>query len=150
MNPPLCHATLRRASIQDVQFAIDARTETMRDYVVETWGSWDEAAVKEQVQEDIRAGRSEIIEVDSEAVGLWRLDRLTDHFQLEQVFIVDKHQRRGIGASLVRQAMEHARLASVPLQVWVLRVNPALHFYTRLGFAIESSTGASHLLRYEA
>ncbi|MEO8384266.1 MAG: GNAT family N-acetyltransferase [Betaproteobacteria bacterium] len=149
MTHQLCRATLRRASIRDLQFAIDVRTDTMRSYVVETWGFWDHAAVREQVQEDIGAGRSEIIEVDGEAVGLWRLDQLRDHFQLDQIFIVANQQRRGIGASLVAQAMDQARLAGVPLQLWVLRVNPALHFYTRLGFVIASSTVASHLLRFE-
>lgn len=141
---------LRRTSIRDLQFGIDARTGTMRDLVVATWGFWDEAEVMEQVREDIRAGRSEIIEVDGEAVGLWRLDRLDDHFLLDQVFIVAEHQRRGIGAFLLRQAIDHARLAGVPLRLWVLRINPALHFYEHLGFVIESSTKASHLMRHQA
>ncbi len=141
---------LRKASIEDLPFAIDARTGTMRDFVVETWGFWDEAEVMEQVRGDILAGRSEIIEAGGEAVGLWRLDRLGDHFLLDQIFIVAEHQRRGIGAFLLRQAIEHARLAGVPLRLWVLRVNPALHFYERLGFVVESSTQASHLMRHQA
>jgi len=56
------------------------------------------------VREDIVAGRLQIIEVEGEQAGLWRLDTLTDYFYSDQIFIVPKHQRRGIGATLVTHA----------------------------------------------
>ena len=103
--------------MQDLQFAVNQRTETMRDYVMQTWGTWAETAVQARVQEDIVAGRLQIIEVEGEQAGLWLLDTLTDCFHLDQIFIVPKHQRRGIGATLVTRAMKKAELARVPLQL---------------------------------
>lgn len=145
MNP-----ALRIASFQDLAFAVRVRTEAMREYVVKTWGAWDETATAVQVQEDITSGRSWIIEVDNEAVGLWRLDESEDHFQLDQLFILPEHQRRGIGGAMVRLAIDRARFVGVPLQVWVLRLNPAKRFYERLGFTVHSSTAASYLMRRDA
>jgi len=136
--------------MQDLQFAVNQRTETMRDYVMQTWGTWAETAVQARVQEDIVAGRLQIIEVEGEQAGLWLLDTLTDCFHLDQIFIVPKHQRRGIGATLVTRAMKKAELARVPLQLWVLRVNPAFQFYTRLRFVVTSSPEARCLLRSKA
>jgi len=150
MNPASCRVTLRIASFQDLAFAVRVRTEAMREYVVKTWGAWDEAATAVQVQDDINSERSRIIEVDNQDVGLWRLDESEDHFQLDQLFILPEHQRRGIGGAVVRLAIDRARLAGVPLQVWVLRVNPAKRFYERLGFTVQSSTAASYLMRHDA
>src|SRR5215470_19710462 len=132
MNLAPCRPTLRIASFQDLAFAVRVRTEAMREYVVKTWGAWDEAATAVQVQDDINSERSRIIEVDNQDVGLWRLDESEDHFQLDQLFILPEHQRRGIGGAMVRLAIDRARLVGVPLQVWVLRLNPAKRFYERL------------------
>jgi len=69
------------------------------------------------VWQDIVAGRLQIIEVEGEQADLWHLDTLTDCFYLDQKFIVPKHQRRGIGATLATRARKKAELARVPLQL---------------------------------
>lgn len=45
-------------------------------------------------------------------------------------------QGRGIGAALVRGLQAEARVAGMPLKLKVLKTNPALRLYQRLGFAI--------------
>ena len=63
--------------------------------------------------------------------GLWNVDQ----FQIEPDL-----QRQGIGAQLVRTLQQEALQARVRLTLSVLKGNPALRLYERLGFKIVSET----------
>ena len=55
---------LRGASANDAEFAFQVLKETMREYVVATWGSWREEESRRETVEQVTAGRSQIIELD--------------------------------------------------------------------------------------
>jgi hypothetical protein len=63
----------------------------MKSYAVATWGKWLEAQAREETSADACAGRSQIIEVGTEAVGLLRVDRFPTCLQLEQLFVLPEH-----------------------------------------------------------
>jgi ribosomal protein S18 acetylase RimI-like enzyme len=60
------------------------------------------------------------------------------------VFIRPEFQRRGVGSGLLRELMQEAQSSRLPLKLRVLKVNPAVHFYRRLGFA-EVHSSAEHV-----
>lgn len=140
--------TLRPTTEADAAFAYHVRATTMRDYVMATWGTWDEAAARGQILEDIRRSRSMIVEIDGQPIGLMRVDEFSTHLHLDQLFILPEHQRQGVGRRLVTELLGRADPMRLPLRLWVLRVNPAVSFYERLGFKIIEQTPASlHLER---
>jgi len=54
--------------------------------------------------------------------------------ELYAVYLLDHHQRHGIGADLVARVAESLRAAGFnSMLVWVLATNPACRFYERLG-----------------
>ena len=140
--------TLRAATAADASFAYRVRETTMREYVIATWGVWNEDAVRGQVGEDTRALRSKIIEVDGLGAGLLRVDILPMHIHLDQIFLLPEFQGNGIGTMLLKQVMGQAMTAHLPLRLWVLRVNPARNLYGRLGFKVLEETAASLHLEY--
>ena len=91
-----------------------------------------------EMEERVRSHWSEaqVVEVDGQPVGLWKLWRQPEVWWILQVQLMPEAQGRGIGAALVRALQAEARAAGMPLKLKVLKNNPALRLYRRLGFAI--------------
>jgi GNAT superfamily N-acetyltransferase len=142
------NVTLRPATAADAGFAYRVRETTMREYVIATWGVWNEDAARAQVGEDARSLQSRIIEVDGRGAGLLRVDVLPTHIHLDQIFLLPEFQGKGVGTMLLEQVMLQAATLHLPLRLWVLRVNPARNLYERLGFTVLDQTPASLFLEY--
>jgi len=132
--------SLRSAQAADSEFAYQVLERTMKSYAVATWGKWLEREAHEETSADATAGRSQIIQLGTTAVGLLRLDRFETHLQLEQLFIVPEHQRQGIGATVLQAVISEGRSKGLPVRLRVPRVNPAKEFYARHGFSVVSET----------
>jgi GNAT superfamily N-acetyltransferase len=132
--------SLRPAQAADSEFAYQVLERTMKSYAVATWGKWLEREAREETSADATAGRSQIIQLGTTAVGLLRLDRFETHLQLEQLFVVPEHQRQGIGAAVLQAVVSEGRSQRLPVRLRVLRVNPAKEFYARHGFCVVSET----------
>lgn len=131
---------IRPSRESDGDFAYQTLERTMRDYAVAVFGKWLEAQAREETASDAGSGRSQIIELGSERVGLLCVERLATHFQLDQLFIVPEHQRQGIGGHVLRLVLAQARAVRLPVRLRVLRGNPAKRLYERHGFVVVSET----------
>jgi GNAT superfamily N-acetyltransferase len=114
--------------------------ETMREYVIATWGTWWEEQSRQETVEQVTAGRTEIIELDGQAIGVQLVDRPGTHIQLVQLYIAKEFQRRGFGTRLLKRLLEEARGSNLPIRLRVLAVNPAKALYERLGFVVVERT----------
>jgi GNAT superfamily N-acetyltransferase len=132
--------TTRTARADDADFAYTVIERTMKGYAIATWGKWLEGEAREQTRLDAINGRSRVIEVDGQAVGLLRSDAEESHIQLDQLFVLPEFQRRGVGAVVLQAVLAQARLAGIPVRLRVLRVNPAIRFYARHGFRVVSES----------
>jgi ribosomal protein S18 acetylase RimI-like enzyme len=131
---------LRRATEDDAELAYRVTERAMRDYVIETFGSWQEPEVRRNTLAAASAGRSQVIELSSVPVGILTVERLPTHIQLHQLFILPEYQRQGIGTHLLRGVLSEAATAGVPVRLRVLRCNPAKSLYERHGFAVTSES----------
>jgi ribosomal protein S18 acetylase RimI-like enzyme len=66
--------------------------------------------------------------------------RLDTHIFLEYIAILPEFQNRGIGTELIREVLEEAAAKGFPVELKVLKINPAIRLYERLGFEVESRT----------
>jgi GNAT superfamily N-acetyltransferase len=128
------------ATADDAEFVYRVVETTMRDYVVRTWGAFNEEVSRKAAAEKIAAKSYRVIQFDGEDVGALAVERFSTHIQLDQLFILPSHQNRGIGTELVRGLAREARESKMPLRLRVLAVNPARRLYEREGFRMTSTT----------
>jgi ribosomal protein S18 acetylase RimI-like enzyme len=57
-----------------------------------------------------------------------------DALFLTQLFVDASRQRQGIGTEVMRRLIAEAEAAGVPVTLGVVKANPALRLYERLGF----------------
>jgi GNAT superfamily N-acetyltransferase len=148
------HVSTRTAEPSDAAFAYSAREAAMREYEIAAWGHWNVDQAQSQVSEDIAAGRTKVIQLGHAPehidVGVMRVDLYPTHIHLDQLFLLPPYQSLGIGTYLLHALQQEARTKSLRLTLWVLRVNPALRFYERLGFQVIQETAASLRLQSAA
>lgn len=77
-----------------------------------------------------------IIFLDRLAIGWMQSAVRHDSVYLGQLYLERAFQRRGIGAQVMQGLIDQAAGLHLPLELDVVRVNPAVHFYQRLGFHI--------------
>lgn len=131
---------IRRAEESDTEFAYQTVERTMKGYALALWGKWLEAEARANAASDAKSGRSQIIQLGSARVGVLCVDRLATHHQLDQLYIIPEHQRQGIGGYVLQLVLSDAQAAGLPVQLRVLRNNPAKAFYERHGFSVASES----------
>ncbi|WP_082567968.1 N-acetyltransferase [Pelomonas sp. Root1217] len=90
---------------------------------------------------------SELLLVGNEAVGLLKLAREGQEWELIQVQLVPRLQRQGLGAGILREVIAEAEVAGAALSLSVLKANPARSLYEHLGFVVEGEDGHEYFMR---
>jgi GNAT superfamily N-acetyltransferase len=81
-----------------------------------------------------------------EAGGVW-IEEKAAHLQLREIQLLPDFRGFGIGTELIRHCIDTAKTEKKPLRLRVLKTNPAVRLYERLGFRVEGFREASqHLL----
>lgn len=128
--------TLRPANSDDAPLFYSVIDLTMREFILTTWGRWDEVRVQTESHLHSKSPNSQVIEVDNIPVGVLRVARFSTYIELEQIYLLPKYQRLGIGSALINQLIAEADRSSIPIRLWVMAINPAKRFYERLGFIV--------------
>jgi len=138
---------LRLATQEDYDFLWWLHCATMKPYVEQTWG-WEETWQAQYFQEHFDPTKLDIVESDGVPIGYLSVERREDLIFLRQVEIAPDHQSRGIGTKLLQPLLEEAKSRQVPVELYVLKVNPARRLYERLGFTISRETATHHIMRW--
>lgn len=131
---------LRTATDSDLEFLLDLRRRALGEYVIETWGRWDDARQRDYLIERLEQSLIQIVQCDGSDVGMFSVEERPDEVFLENVVLLPDWQNRGIGTRLVTGLQEKAREKGRPVRLEVLRVNPARRLYERLGFRVIQKT----------
>jgi GNAT superfamily N-acetyltransferase len=75
-----------------------------------------------------------IIEQEGIAIGRMMVSRQQTAAVLVDIALLQEHRGKGVGGGLVQQLIRQCDQEKLPLQLQVLRTNPALRLYERLGF----------------
>ncbi len=112
----------------------------MHDYIVATWGAWDEQRVQRESNEDSASPNAQVIQVGHVPAGVLLVDREATHLQVQQIYLLPEFQRQGIGLLIMNGLLSEALKLKIPVRLRVLAVNPAKAFYEKLGFVVTEST----------
>ena len=145
----LAGVTLRDATAEDLEFLFSLLRVALGPYVVQTFGSWDDAEQRARffAATDPTTHR---VEQGGRPVGCLAVRRLPDEVRLNRVLLLPEWQNRGIGTQLVREVVAQARAAGLPVRLRVFRVNPARRLYERLGFVATGETDTHVLMEHTA
>jgi ribosomal protein S18 acetylase RimI-like enzyme len=145
MAPPF---TLRASHSSDASFFYDVTEKTMRAHVIAAGGVWEEEGRRKEVAEDILNPDASVIMIGEIDAGILCVERKPDEIRLQTLYLLPSYQARGIGSSIVSALQGEAAARCVPLRLHVLKVNPAKHFYDRVGFSVEEETEHFFYMRY--
>ena len=93
---------------------------------------WQEAGLQNQWQ----ATQVRIITLNGSDVGWLQTFIEDDALLLAQLFIDRPFQRRGIGPQAIHRLIAEGNRANQPLRLNVVKINPAVRLYERLGFRV--------------
>lgn len=119
-----------------------------------TYGTWDEAWQREAFASKYAdlASPAYTLEVvlvaGDEIAGYLHVESEPDVVLLANIRVAPEWQRHGLGAALVETVV--AAAAPLPVELAVLRVNPARALYERLGFHVVEETATHFRMRHES
>jgi GNAT superfamily N-acetyltransferase len=131
---------LRDATPGDCELLYRITHEAMHDYVVATWGAWNEARVRDECALAVQQESTKIIVIDQSDVGVLSASWMSDYVQLEQIYLLREYQRCGVGSQLLGDLIVSAKQRNLPIRLRVLAVNPARYWYEKFGFIATEST----------
>lgn len=142
---------------EDEAFAYAVYASTRREEVA-AWG-WDEAQqnafLRMQFQMQRRAyalqfpaAEHSLIVQDGQPVG--RLIVLHDDqaIGLTDIALLPAFRGRGLGSAIIRGLQAEAAAAGKPLQLQVMKTNPARRLYERLGFTVCGETATHYAMQW--
>jgi ribosomal protein S18 acetylase RimI-like enzyme len=106
----------------------------MRQHLADAGVPFDEAHQLERVK--YRLDCAQIIMKNGRDVGLLKVCRDGNPWELSQVQIALAYQGRGIGTAVLRNLLAGAVAANADVRLHVLKQNPARQLYERLGFRV--------------
>jgi ribosomal protein S18 acetylase RimI-like enzyme len=77
-----------------------------------------------------------IISLDQTEVGWVQATMENGEYFIAQLFVDGPFQRQGIGTHVMRLLIAEAERVSQPIRLNVVKINPALRLYQRLGFIV--------------
>jgi ribosomal protein S18 acetylase RimI-like enzyme len=126
---------LREAGQADVYFARSLYFETMRGMIESLFG-WDQRHQEESFGEWFDLREASIIVADGRDAGWIQIRANEREVFLGSLYVKPEMQRLGIGTRVVRELITKCQHSSKILTLAVMKANPAIHLYERLGFRI--------------
>lgn len=135
---------LREAEESDLDFIWQVRIVTMKDLIDRTYG-WNEKVQLGYAKESLKGS---IVLVDETPVGVVTLYDWGTQLHLVWLAIRPEYQRRGLATELIRHLQNRAASAGRPLTLQVLRDNPAVTLFEKMGFVVYSTEADRLLMRW--
>lgn len=126
--------TFRPATEADVPFLLELRRQTMSVHLRASGIEPSESERRARVLASFDC--AEIILLAGTSVGLLKVVRNPDNWDLVQIQILPEKQGRGFGSTILQKLLDDAVAAHVCVGLSVLKANPARQLYERLGFRI--------------
>jgi len=122
----------RLASAQDFEYCRRLYFAGMEKIIEEL--RLDKAAQEASFREQWELTQVRIITVDGTDVGWLQSTMQDDGLFVGQIFVDGPFQRRGIGTEVMQRLIGEAARLNQAVHLAVVKINPALRLYQRLGF----------------
>jgi ribosomal protein S18 acetylase RimI-like enzyme len=140
--------TFRPATEADIPFLLELRRQTMSEHLRASGVEPSESERRERVLASFEC--AEIILLTGMPIGLLKVVRSPDEWELVQIQILPEKQGRGFGSTILEKLLADAVQARVAVSLSVLKANPARQLYERLGFRIVRQNDRAYEMRFGA
>lgn len=138
----------RPATEEDFEFLWQLHRSELKPYVEKIWG-WDEAWQKRYFRDHFDPTHQRIVMEGDARIGTIKVEEREGAIFLAYIVICRSYQGDGRGTALIREVMERARTAGLPVELKVLNGNPARKLYERLGFEVTRSEETHLWMKWE-
>lgn len=139
---------IRRARATDTEFARAVYFETMRDRIEPLFG-WDQRHQEASFAGWFDFQQAAIIVADERDIGWMQTRDGADEVFLGSLYVIPEMQRRGIGTRVLRELIDQSHRSSRALTLAVMKNNPAIQLYERLGFRVTHEDQYKFYMRLE-
>jgi GNAT superfamily N-acetyltransferase len=87
----------------------------------------------------------QIIMLDGKVIGRVLVERTEAEHRGVDIALMPEYRSGGIGTMLIQELLDEAATVDKPFRISVVRTNPALHLYDRLGFRM-TGENLTHVL----
>ena len=136
--------SLRAASQADFKFLQVTHEKTLRPYVEQIWG-WNDSQQESLLRDRFDPTQLQIIQIKGKDIGLLQVERRPGAVFLGNLLILPGYQRCGLGTLIVQDIIKDA--GDLPVELSVLKPNPAKRLYERLGFLITSQDDVRYQMK---
>lgn len=133
LTPVALAIDLRKAVPEDYGFAESLYVETMKPLLAEL-GAWHESGAISNFKQYYQPEEVLIILVGGAEAGWLQISESPNDINLVQIHLKEEFRSRGIGSELIQGIMAQAAGRGKAVWLSVVRNNPALALYERLGF----------------
>jgi len=143
----LAQIGVRHASPQDYEFCERLYFAGMHQIIEQL--NLDRNLQAASFQRQWILSEARILAVDGIDIG-WMQSSVQDgELFLKQLFVDGPHQNRGIGTQVMRQLIADAEEARHSVGLHVVKINPALRLYQRLGFRIIGEDDRKFFMKHD-
>lgn len=125
---------LAQASEFDKPFLLNLRKSTMVEHLEKAGLFLSEQQHVERVAEEFE--HSFLIKSDNTTVGLLKFITDTQKIFIAHIQVAPEYQGKGLGKAVISHIIDNAIAQNKPVELTVLKANPAKDLYLRLGFEI--------------
>jgi ribosomal protein S18 acetylase RimI-like enzyme len=141
--------SLRPAQPGDYDFAAALYLDSTKKLLT-ALGRWQERRVVARFRRGFKPEQAQVICSGGTDIGWMQVSRSADGFHLRQLHIVDRFRNCGIGTTLIRALLDRAQATGQPVSLNVIRGNPAISLYRRLGFRVVGEDEEKLRMRWQA
>ncbi|SED51323.1 Acetyltransferase (GNAT) family protein [Rhizobiales bacterium GAS188] len=140
---------LRRARADDRCFVRSLYLVNARVHL-SALGPVDEDALRARFERTYRQYQASIICLAAQRIGWLQVKESKDQIHIGQLHLIPSHRNCGIGGRLIRAILVRAQESGRPVELNVIRGNPAIHLYQRLGFRLIGEDAEKLQMRWDA
>ena len=128
---------LRSGQEKDSKFIYLVKKKTLKSYIEQTWGSWDEKFQVSRHNENFISEEYQIIQCKGKDIGVQKIQEEIDSIEIDIIEILPEFQNKGIGTQLLKNIISFSRQNNKIVSLQVLKANTrALKLYKYLGFHV--------------
>ena len=139
---------LRNVQESDFDWLYHLRSQTMLKYINDSGDQFNLETQSGRIT--IEYESINIVRSDNQDIGMFKVKRDRDSWEIIQIQLLPNYQHMGIGTKLIQNLQEEASRQGIAVFLSVLKVNPAKRLYERLGFKVIQEKDKSYTMRYSA